>query len=156
MKIRISILIITALALSACSVNQLTGSAEEIGCYFLNGEKADHCYQDAAVRQGDPAVCAKIKAENFTAVQGPAPRDKCYLRVAAATGDPAGCANIEGGAISYSLQECLYRAAITADNPKICEQIEGSFSTFMETFNQARCLKELGATSTQEVDYIQN
>ncbi len=131
--------------LSGCSViDWVAGGVEGMACPFFDDEKEDHCYQDAAVRQGDADDCAKVKAAGFTEAQGPAPRDKCYMRVAEKTGDPEPCDKIVGGAISYTKQECLYLAALKSGDVSICEKIEGaSSSTFRGTFSKETCLKKI-------------
>jgi hypothetical protein len=83
------------------------GSIEEIGCGFMSGKNQDHCFQDAAKRKDSFETCGKIKAETFSALEGPATRDKCYLQVAEQKRDPSGCEKIEGGMISYTKEECV-------------------------------------------------
>ncbi len=141
-------LFIFPLLFSGCG---LIGAIEEIGCGFLDGKDQDHCYQDAAVRGSNFDACDEIKAESFTELQGPAPKDKCYMRVAEKTGDPSGCDKIKGGLISYSKEECLQKAAITAGDPEICNQITGSHSNMFATFNKEECLASVGEGEVSEV-----
>jgi len=93
--------------LPGCSA---VGAVEEFGCGFIDGKNQDHCYQDAAKRNESFVTCDKIKAETFSALEGPATRDKCYLMVAEQKGDPSGCEKIEGGMISYTKEECVNAA----------------------------------------------
>lgn len=142
MKRRIVLCILPLLFLASC--DWLIGSAESIGCNFVSGKTQDHCYQDAAVRKADPDLCANIKAEDFTELQGPAPRDKCYLRIAEKTGNADVCEDIVGGTISYSQQECMYLAAMQSGDISICNRIQGSkATTFRGTFNKERCLEDI-------------
>jgi hypothetical protein len=87
-----------ALPLSGC-----LGDVMEIFCDV--GPDPDHCYQAAAVQEGDPADCEKVAGEGFSGSNPP--RDKCHLQIAENTGDPSVCDNIEGGFMSYSKEECL-------------------------------------------------
>ncbi|MFZ6015629.1 MAG: hypothetical protein ACOYUZ_04740 [Patescibacteria group bacterium] len=98
------IILLMPLIFSGCTV---IGAAEEVACGFISGKDQDHCYQDAAKRKDSFDTCAKIKAETFSALEGPATRDKCYLQVSEQKGDPSGCEKIEGGMISYSKEECV-------------------------------------------------
>jgi len=138
-------IVLSFFLLSGCSaIDWVAGGFEGMACPFFGDETEDHCYQDAAVRQGDADDCSKIKAAGFTEAQGPAPRDKCYLRIAEKTGDPEPCDKIVGGSISYTKQECLYRAALKSGDISICEKIVGSASsTFRGTFNTETCLKSI-------------
>ncbi len=97
-------LLVLPLVLSGCGV---VGTIEELGCGFVSGKDQDHCYQDAAKRKDSFDTCGKIKAETFSALEGPATRDKCYLQVAEQKRDPSGCEKIEGGMISYTKEECV-------------------------------------------------
>lgn len=63
---------------------------------------ADHCYQTAAVQEGNDENCDKI--------QFPPPRSKCHLLIAGNTGNPAVCAGVDGGMMGYSEDECLAAA----------------------------------------------
>lgn len=83
---------------------------EKFVCRFISWNDKDHCIQDAAIRGSNADRCAQIKAEDFTEIQWPAPRDKCYLLIAEKTGDDSVCKNIVWGLISYSQEEC-YKAA---------------------------------------------
>ncbi len=118
---------------SGCTV---IGEAEEVACGFVSGKDQDHCYQDAAKRKESFETCAKIKAETFTAMEGPATRDKCYLQVAEKTGDASGCEKIEGGMISYTKEECYIAAAKTAKDKNICNSISGDETAKQNCLNQ--------------------
>ena len=144
MRLRsVFILTLSLVLVSGCT---FIGFLEELGCGFLSGKNADHCYQDAAVRKSDSDTCGKIKAEDFNSVQGPAPRDRCYVRVAEKSGDGSGCENIEGGMISYSKAECYQRAAKTANDPALCEKI-GSAE---RGFSKEACLAQFGEKTQTE------
>lgn len=145
MKISIVFLFSFLFMMSGC-----LGDLEEIGCGFLDGKNQDHCYQDAAMRQEDPDVCAKIKAESFSDYEGPAPRDKCYLRIASETGDPSPCSKIEGGMISYTPEECYWKAALKSKDPNICNKIEKSVSLMFTTVSKENCLAQLGYEEVEE------
>lgn len=92
--------------------HKTVGSVEKLWCSFIkNSKKNDHCIQDAAVRANNPDRCDQIKAESFSDLEGPAPRDKCYMLIAGQTGDDSFCDRVEGGMISYSQEECYEAAA---------------------------------------------
>lgn len=99
-------------------------------CNFA-GEQDYHCYQWFAVHEENPDDCEKVnQAEKFKDVGSNPPKDKCYLMIAEKTGDPSGCSEIKGGSMSYTVQECVWRAAVTARDPDICHTIEGSYGTY--------------------------
>ena len=112
-------------------------------CNFA-GEQDYHCYQWFAVHEEDPDDCNNIRqAEKFQDAGSNPPKDKCYLMIAERTGDPSGCERIEGGLMSYTVQECIWRAAVTARNPEICHTIEGSYGSMMQTYNTETCLSAI-------------
>jgi len=86
------------------------GRAFSVLCPFLGGNEG-HCYQRAAVFDGDPDLCQDIKQpEEWKQAGSNPPKDKCYLMIAEKTGDSSVCQYIEGGLGSYSQEEC-YQAA---------------------------------------------
>lgn len=112
----------------------------DFACEFA-GDQDYHCYQWFAVQEENPDNCDNVnQAEKFKDAGSNPPKDKCYLMIAEKTGDPSGCSRIEGGAMSYSVQECVWKAAVTSRNPEICNTIEGSYSSMIQTFNTSTCL----------------
>ncbi len=91
-------LIPSSLLLSGC-----LGDIMEIFCEV--GPDSDHCYQAAAVQEGEPNGCDKIAGEGFNGSNPP--KDKCFLQIAEHSGDPTACDGVEGGFMSYSKEECL-------------------------------------------------
>jgi hypothetical protein len=89
------------LALSGC-----LGDVMEIFCEV--GPDSDHCFQTAAIQESEPEDCSKIKGEGFTGTNPP--RDKCHMLIAGNTGDPSACEGVEGGMMSYSMEDCLAAA----------------------------------------------
>ncbi|MDF1497111.1 MAG: hypothetical protein P1P90_03545 [Patescibacteria group bacterium] len=128
-------LLVLPLVFSGCGV---VGSIEELGCGFMGGKDQDHCYQDAAKRKESFETCAKIKAETFSALEGPATRDKCYLQVAEQKRDPSGCEKIEGGMISYTQEECVNSI------------FEKDIATLQENIDAAKDNPELETQVTKE------
>lgn len=109
-------------------------------CEFT-GDNDYHCYQWFAVQEEDPDMCTNVnQAEKFKNGGSNPPRDKCYLMIAEKTGDPSGCSNIKGGMMSYTVQECIWKAAVASRNPEICYTIEGSHNGFAQTYNTETCL----------------
>ncbi len=141
-RIAYSILIIVLLSGCLCS------EGVDFGCTMMSGKDQDHCFQKAAVELSDPDMCDKIKAKTFTVYQGPAPRDKCYMLIAEKTGDPDPCFKIIGGKISYTRQECLYKAAQKSKDEKTCNKIQGSHQSFVKTYSKETCLKALGVSTS--------
>lgn len=97
------------LLLGGASMLLLTGCLGDVMEIFCEaGPDSDHCYQTAAVQEGDPDGCDKIAGEGFSGSNPP--RDKCFLQIAGNTGDPTACDGVEGGFMSYSKEECLEAA----------------------------------------------
>ncbi len=95
--------------------DETIGAIEEVACgVFFEGKDQDHCFQDAAIRQGDASVCEKIKGETFSKLAGNPPRDKCYMLIAVKKKDITLCGKIKGGLISYTPKMCLEKVAMGA------------------------------------------
>jgi len=97
-----------ALLLSGC-----LGDVMEIFCEV--GPDSDHCYQAVAIQESNPDDCAKVE---YTP-----PRDKCHMLIAGNTGDPSACEGVEGGMMSYSVEDCL-AAAFKNHNVEDCKSAE--------------------------------
>ncbi|HPU95118.1 MAG TPA: hypothetical protein PK398_02995, partial [Candidatus Gracilibacteria bacterium] len=65
-----------------------------------------------------------------------------YMQVAANTGDLGVCENIQGGAFSYTKEECYLEASIKNVNPSGCQKLTGS--------DKARCQSELSSKVTSK------
>lgn len=100
------------------------GTINEWACQFF--DDPDHCYQNAAVQDGNPDACKNIKGEDFSDSGSNPPRDKCYLRIAENTGDLGVCDKIEGGAYSYTKEECILGTSVEHKNPSGCMMLSGA------------------------------
>jgi hypothetical protein len=99
------------------------GDLEELFCMLMSN--GDHCYQGAAVQEGDPTGCEKISGEDFADIGSNPPKDKCYLQIAENTGDLSACDKIKGGPMSYTREECILSASILNENPSGCKMLTG-------------------------------
>lgn len=131
--LRLFLIPIIALPLSGC-----LGDLMGVVCDFL--PDADHCNQSAAVQNGDPYGCEKIKGKGFKGSNPP--RDKCYLMIAENTGDFEACDFIRGGPLSYTKEQCVTGTAVKHEDPEGCRNLSGA------EFN--RCKGEVGATITSD------
>ncbi|MFH0891683.1 MAG: hypothetical protein V1867_02790 [Candidatus Falkowbacteria bacterium] len=113
----LSLLIVLPFVLGGC-VGELLG----VVCDFI--PDADHCWQGAAVQEGDPYGCEKIEGKGFSGSNPP--KDKCYLQVAENTGDLSACDRIEGGPMSYTREECILGAAVKFADPAGCAKLTGA------------------------------
>ncbi|MDO8468215.1 MAG: hypothetical protein Q7S29_00455 [Candidatus Peribacter sp.] len=111
------ILLVAPLFLSGC-----LGELMAVMCDFL--PDADHCYQAAAIQEGQVEECENIKGEGFKGSNPP--RDKCYLLIAENTGDYSACDQIKGGLMSYTREECILGAAVKHADPDGCRKLSGS------------------------------
>lgn len=100
------------------------GTINEWACQFF--DDPDHCMQNAAVQDGNPDTCSKIKGEDFADSGSNPPRDKCYLRIAENTGDLSVCDKIEGGPYSYTKEECILGTSVEHKNPSGCMMLSGA------------------------------
>lgn len=122
------------------------------------GDNDYHCHQWIAVQEEDPDMCVNVnQAEKFQNGGSNPPRDKCYLMIAEKTGDPSGCSNIKGGMMSYTVQECIWKAAVSSRNTETCYTINGSHNGFAQTYNTETCLTAIedaggGIESDEEYD----
>ena len=124
--------------LSGCS---LIGGSEEMGCELAPDPA--HCYQDAAVSQGDADICDKVvQPEKFKDMGSNPPQDKCYLMVAENTGSLDACEKIKGGLMSYSKDDCILEISLSTENPDGCQMLSGE--------NKAKCAAELSPKITPE------
>ncbi|MDD4333288.1 MAG: hypothetical protein PHT51_04210 [Patescibacteria group bacterium] len=121
-----AVVLLCPLLLTGC-----VGDLESAIC-LLMGDDADHCYQGAAVQEGDPYGCEKIEGEGFQGSNPP--RDKCYLQIAENTGDLDVCDKIKGGLMSYTREECILGASIKNENPSGCKKLKGA--DYKECVNQ--------------------
>lgn len=110
-------LLLSPLLLTGC-----LGDLQGLICEFL--DNPDHCYQGAAVQEGQSEECEKIKGEGFSGSNPP--RDKCYLMIAENTGDYSACDQIKGGPMSYTKEECILGAAVKNEDPDGCRKLSGS------------------------------
>jgi hypothetical protein len=94
-KLSILVAFSSTLLLTAC-----LGDVMEVFC--AGTPDSDHCFQTAAVQEGDTGNCEKIE-------YGP-PNDKCHLMIAENTGDPTACEGMGEAFMGYSKQECLSAA----------------------------------------------
>lgn len=116
-SIKLSIILSSPLFLSGC-----LGNLMGIACDLV--PNADHCYQAAAIQEGQSEECEKIKGEGFKGSNPP--RDKCYLLIAENTGDYSACDQIRGGPMSYTREGCILNAAEKNDDPDGCRKLSGS------------------------------
>ncbi|MFZ2189349.1 MAG: hypothetical protein WA057_04945 [Candidatus Magasanikiibacteriota bacterium] len=134
-------IIIAPLFLTGC-----VGDLQSLLCDFL--PDSDHCFQSAAIQEGQVEECEKVSGENFKDTGSNPPRDKCYLLIAENTGNLDACKQIKGGPMSYTQEECILGASIKNEDPAGCKMLTGSAA--------AQCRKELGvkidAVKVIEVD----
>lgn len=100
------------------------GNLEAAICDFLGD--SDHCFQSAAIQEGESEECEKIKGKDFASGGSNPPRDKCYLLIAENTGDLSACNNIKGGMLSYTREECILGAAMKHGDASGCKMLSGS------------------------------
>lgn len=105
------------------SLNGCLGDIQYILCGTVID--SDHCFQGAAVQEGDPDKCEKISGKDFEGMGSNPPKDKCYLLIAENTGNMDACDKIEGGMMSYTKEECLQNVADKYENPLACEKMTG-------------------------------
>jgi len=98
------------------------GSFMEAFCGWM--PDSDHCWQNAAVQEGDPDGCEKVEGKDFSGSNPP--QDKCYLLIAENTGDIDACDNIKGGLMSYTREECILNASVKFLNPSGCLKLSGA------------------------------
>jgi hypothetical protein len=131
-------LIVMPFVLSGCN---LIGGFEGIACLFI--PDSAHCYQGAAVDNGDPGDCEKVvQPEKFKDLGSNPPKDKCYLMVAQNTGDLDACDKIAGGPMSYTKEECFLTVSVENENPSGCNKLAGN--------DKARCIAELAPLMTPD------
>ena len=116
------------------------GDIMGVVCDFI--PDSDHCYQGAAVQEGDDSGCEKISGEKFKDMGSNPPRDKCYLQIAENTGNLEACKKIKGGPMSYDKDECILSTALAYENPAGCKMLSGA--------NKSKCLAEFGARTTYD------
>jgi tetratricopeptide (TPR) repeat protein len=93
----------------------------DLSCGFM--DDPDHCYQSAAVQGSDPEKCEKIEGQGFSGSNPP--KDKCYLQIAQNTGEYATCNEIEGGMMSYTVEECVTNIVVKNGDPEGCANLSG-------------------------------
>jgi hypothetical protein len=103
------------------SLNGCLGEIQYILCGTVID--SDHCFQGAAVQEGNPDKCEKISGKDFEGMGSNPPKDKCYLLIAENTGNMDACDKIEGGMMSYTKEECLQNVAEKFENPLACEKM---------------------------------
>ncbi len=116
------------------------GDLQAMLCDFL--PDSDHCFQGAAVQEGDADGCEKVSGEKFKDVGSNPPRDKCYLQIAENTGDLEACKKIKGGPMSYDKDECILSTSLAYENPAGCKLLSGA--------NKTKCLSEFGMRTTYD------
>ena len=122
---RIIIILLITMLLSGCS---LIGRVEETGCRFIRDTKLqEHCYQDAAVRQSNPAVCYKILGTEWDPEDGNPRRNKCFRRIAVKEKMPGLCSRLEPGQFAETENDCYTLVARAADDPLMCNFIEADY-----------------------------
>jgi hypothetical protein len=131
--LRLGILLAAPLLLTGC-----LGDLIAVMCDFF--PDGDHCYQTAAIQEGQTEECEKIKGEGFKGSNPP--RDKCYLLIAENTGDYSACDQIRGGMMSYTREECILGAAVKHEDPAGCKLLTGS--------SYQQCKQQVGATITAD------
>ncbi len=124
--------LVILLAASPLFLSGCVGALMGIVCDFM--PEADHCFQGAAVQEGDPSGCDKVEGEGFTGSNPP--RDKCYLMIAENTGDLSACDNIEGGPMSYTREECILGAAVKFEDAAGCRMLTGT--------DKSECIAQVG------------
>lgn len=129
------ILIFSPLAFTGC-----TGDIIGLVCDFF--PDGDHCYQNAAVQEGQVEECEKIEGERFKKGGSNPPRDKCYLQIAENTGDLDACNQIRGGLMSYTKEECILNSSIKHENLAGCKMLNGE--------DKAQCFSQLGPKMTPD------
>lgn len=142
--IRIGLLFASlSLFLFAGCIDDVVGNIELFICDGLEGNEADHCYQDAAIRMSNPEVCEDV--------QRAAPKSKCYLLVAEKTGDLETCEDITPGFATYDKQQCYQLIAIQTQNASICNMM-GNYQHYGNDISPGGiskdiCLEEVEAES---------
>jgi len=85
------LLLITLFCTGCLQLDWVLGTGEEMACSGTAAKLAhvdpDHCYQDAAIRKSDTALCEKIES--------PPPRTKCYMLIAEKDGDKDVCEKMQ-------------------------------------------------------------
>jgi len=136
-NLTILLLILSVPFLSGCSIIS-----------WLEGDVCDvtadpHCYQGAAVDDGNADKCAKVGVpDQFKGLGSDPPKDKCYLMVAENTGDLTACDKIMGGLMSYTREECILDASLANENPSGCQLLTGE--------DHVQCVEQIGPKITVE------
>ena len=132
------IFLLMPFVLSGCS---MIGGVEGLICSFL--PESEHCFQGAAVDQGDADECAKVEQPaKFKSMGSNPPKDKCYLMIAQTTGDLEACKKIAGGLMSYTQEECILSASVENENPSGCQMLKGN--------DKAQCISKLAPKMTAD------
>jgi hypothetical protein len=118
MKTRIVMISLLFLLVAGC----MKGCETQVsGLCEIFGESSAHCIQKIAVETENPELCESIPLmEKFGPADGNPPKDKCFLLIAEKTGNSSLCNRIDGGLISYTIEECYSGAALKNENPDIC------------------------------------
>ncbi|HBU07593.1 MAG TPA: hypothetical protein DEB09_05975 [Candidatus Magasanikbacteria bacterium] len=128
-------IIIAPLFLTGC-----VGDLQSLICDFL--PDSDHCFQSAAIQEGQIEECEKVSGANFKDTGSNPPRDKCYLLIAENTGNLEACKQIKGGLMSYTKEECFLSVAVSSENPEGCKLLSGA--------NLNKCRTQLGEKMTPD------
>jgi len=104
--------IITLVILAGC-----LGEGIEAGCAAVPDK--DHCYQYAAVEQGNPDVCDKIVRD--------APRSKCFVMIARDTTNKTICERITPGEGTYDKEDCYQLIALETKDVAYCNLISKEY-----------------------------
>ncbi len=126
--------VLVMLLLGPMVLTGCVGQFMAIACDFF--PDSEHCWQGAAVQEGQVAECEKVSGEKFAGSGSNPPRDKCYLMIAENTGDLSACDQIKGGLMSYSREECLLNASVKFSDPSGCNKLAGA--------TKADCLAQIG------------
>lgn len=134
----------------------LSGCRDDDPC--ANDPDSKHCYQDEALNASDPAICKKIKGEEFKQYGSNPPRDKCYMMVAAKLGDYSICNKIKWGEMSYTKTDCIFEVINEQWDPKWCDLLKGKdrHDECLETFRSANALVMKDQTIDNLTEQLKN
>jgi hypothetical protein len=106
----------------------------------LTGSDRDHCYQQLAIKSGNPELCAKVERN--------APETKCYLLIAEAKKDPYICLSIDTrDNDAYTQAECFQKVAVASKDVSVCDMMgdqRASTNLGMNTYSKEDCYAALG------------
>lgn len=143
-KKNLNIIFLLLLTLSISSCNWILWWITELWCNFA-WDESWHCYQTAAIQQGNSEWCEKInQPEEFKKAWSNPPKDKCYLQIAEKTNDPDVCNKIQWWLFSYDKKECFENVAEKNENIDSCKW----------AWNISWCMQKIISKKQTELDNI--